>query len=406
MKIFKFIFIFIFLDVFTTRNIYGNNLNKKEKDIFKCVVIDAGHGGRDPGATFGKIYEKNITLSVALKLGEMISNKFPHIKVVYTRKSDVAVELSKRSQIANDVKADLFISIHVNAAKNTSARGVETFLMGNSHSSKNMAIAMKENSVITLEDDYEQKYEGFNPNSAESYIIFSLMQYSFFENSRIFASVIQEEYVKKLTTPNRGVKQAGFLVLWKASMPSVLTEIGFLSNPKDRAFLTSSSKQKDIALSLFNAFSRYKDQFDSGVNNISVSPIISNNEPNIEVPKTNSTAKVTAKATTTATATATTKATTTIKEKNIEYRVQCLVSKRKKKINFITFGGYHKKIKYYYHANNYKYYMPSTTYKEAKVIQRKLKKDHFNDAFIIAYQNGKKIDIKKAIAITDGSLKN
>lgn len=232
----------------------------------KTVVIDPGHGGKDPGAVSanGKYREKNITLSVALKLGNLIKSKYPDIKVIYTRSTDKYVELSERAAIANRNKADLFISIHVNSAKATQARGTETFVMGTHKSDDNFQVCMTENSVIVIEEDYQTKYEGFNPNSPESYIIFSLLQNVHQEQSIRYAANVQSQFAKGPITVNRGVKQGGLLVLWKTTMPSVLTELGFISNPKDCAVLVSKNGQDQFARKLFNAFESYKKSVEAG----------------------------------------------------------------------------------------------------------------------------------------------
>ena len=232
----------------------------------KTVVIDPGHGGKDPGAISrnGKYREKNITLSVALKLGELIKGSYPNIKVIYTRSTDKYVELSQRAAIANRNKADLFISIHVNSAKSTQARGTETFVMGAHKSDDNFEVCKLENSVIVIEDDYERKYEGFNPGSPESYIIFSLLQNIHQEQSIKYAEKVQGQFAKGPITVNRGVKQGGLLVLWKTTMPAVLTELGFISNSKDYAVLISKNGQEQFARRLFNAFVAYKEEFEKG----------------------------------------------------------------------------------------------------------------------------------------------
>lgn len=232
----------------------------------RTVVIDPGHGGKDPGAISrnGKYKEKNITLSVALKLGSLIKEKYPHIKVVYTRSSDKYVGLGDRAAIANANKADLFISIHVNSAKATQARGTETFVMGAHKSDDNFEVCKTENSVIVIEDDYQKKYEGFNPNSPESYIIFSLLQNMHQEHSIKYAAKVQENFAKGPIRVNRGVKQGGLLVLWKTTMPAILTELGFISNPKDYAVLISKNGQEQFAKGLFNAFEAYKKDFEKG----------------------------------------------------------------------------------------------------------------------------------------------
>ena len=231
----------------------------------KTVVIDPGHGGKDPGAISrnGKYYEKNITLSVALKLGNMIKSAYPGIKVIYTRSTDKYVELSQRAAIANRSRADLFISIHVNSAKAAQARGTETFVMGAHKSDDNFEVCKTENSVIVIEDDYQTKYEGFNPNSPESYIIFSLLQNVHQEQSIKYAAHVQEQFAKGPIVVNRGVKQGGLLVLWKTTMPAVLTEIGFISNSKDCAVLVSRNGQDQFARRLFNAFKAYKENVES-----------------------------------------------------------------------------------------------------------------------------------------------
>ncbi|MBQ1219694.1 MAG: N-acetylmuramoyl-L-alanine amidase, partial [Bacteroidales bacterium] len=234
--------------------------------MFKTVVIDAGHGGKDPGCISAnrKYYEKNITLSVALKLGALIKKEYPMVKVIYTRSTDKYVDLSARADIANRNKADLFISIHVNATKATQARGTETFVMGTHKNDANFEVCKMENSVITIEDDYEHKYQGFDPSSAESYIIFSLLQNTHLEQSLMFAQQLQTEYKKGPIYVNRGVKQGGLLVLWKTTMPAVLTELGFMSNPKDLSVLVSSQGQNAFAQRLFNAFKLFKKEYESG----------------------------------------------------------------------------------------------------------------------------------------------
>lgn len=230
----------------------------------KCIVIDPGHGGRHPGAIskVGSIKEKDITLSVALKLGKLIKDNYPDVKVVFTRTNDVYVDLDVRAAIANKNKADLFLSIHCNSTTSAEAHGTETFVMGSSKSQGNFDVCKRENSVITVEDNYKAKYEGFNPDSPESYIIFSLLQNTHLEQSLIFASHIQDSFSKGPIRHNRGVKQGGLLVLWKTTMPAVLTEIGFLSNAKDRVVLNNKAKQQEIAFALYDAFVKYKEGYE------------------------------------------------------------------------------------------------------------------------------------------------
>lgn len=223
----------------------------------KTVVIDAGHGGKDPGAVCFGLKEKDITLSVALKLGELIKKYNNDINVVYTRKTDEFIELYKRAKIANNAKADLFISIHVNSNKKPDPYGSETYVMGLSKTDENLEVAMTENAVILKEEDYKNQYEGFDPRSPEAYIIFSLYQNANLDLSLHLASLIQEEY-QKVKRENRGVKQAGFLVLWKTTMPSILTEIGFISNKEEADFLANENNHWLIAKSIYNGFIRYR----------------------------------------------------------------------------------------------------------------------------------------------------
>jgi len=237
----------------------------------KKIVIDAGHGGKDPGTVSpgGKYKEKEITLSVALKLGALIKNRYPYIEVIYTRKKDIAVDLDKRTEIANKSKADLFISIHVNGVSSRSPSGSETFVMGADKSNSNFQVSMLENSVVLLEgDDYQTRYEGFNPNDPESYIVFSLLQNAHLEQSLIMASLVQKYFNKGPIKINRGIKQAPFLVLWKTSMPSVLIELGFISNAGDIKILTNKKSQDQLASLILSAFEEYKNQYDKGYNNL------------------------------------------------------------------------------------------------------------------------------------------
>ncbi len=230
----------------------------------KTVVIDAGHGGHDPGTIYGSVKEKDINLAVALELGRRIKDGFPNVNVIYTRKTDVFVPLVGRSSIANNAKADLFISVHVNSAgKSTSAYGTETFIMGTDKSNSNMELCKRENSVITLESDYTTTYAGYNPDDVDSYIFFNLMQSAQFEQSIYMASLVEEKFSG--TGPirhTRGIKQAPLLVLWQTTMPSVLVEVGFLSNPSDRQVLTSEASRNKIAGCIYSAFADYKKHYD------------------------------------------------------------------------------------------------------------------------------------------------
>lgn len=223
------------------------------------VVIDAGHGGKDPGALGRNSREKDITLKVALKTGELIRKHHPDVKVVYTRTKDEFIELHRRADIANKEKADLFISIHCNAHKSRTHYGAETFVMGLHRSQANLDVARFENAAILYEVDYKEKYQGFDPSSPESYIIFSMYQNIYREQSLLLASLIQNELGDRSQRFDRGVKEAGFLVLYRTTMPSVLVELGFISNTNEEAFLRSPAGQQKLAESLAAAFTRYRE---------------------------------------------------------------------------------------------------------------------------------------------------
>ena len=233
---------------------------KKEVYRVRTVVIDPGHGGAKPGAHGVRSQEKDITLAIAKKFGKLISDNYSDVKVIYTRTTDVDISLAQRARIANSNKADLFISIHANSHPTTSPTGVETFVMGLSESRANLEVAKKENADILLEADYKTNadYSGFDPNAPESYVMLTMFQHAFLDKSLDFAQAIQSQYKRNLKTINRGVKQAELYVLYKTTCPSVLTEVGFISNPTEEAFMLSDEGQAKIAVSLFNAFMAYK----------------------------------------------------------------------------------------------------------------------------------------------------
>jgi len=254
----------------------------------RTVVIDPGHGGKDPGALGKKYKEKDIVLAVALKFGEYIRNHFEDVNVIYTRNDDTFIALDERPAIANKNKADLFISIHANASPKSFSYGTETFVMGDARNASNFEVAKLENSVISFEENYEAKYEGFDPSSIESYIIFSLLQHTYLEQSLAFADKIQHQFRERVSRYDRGVKQAGFLVLWKTTMPSVLVELGFMSNPEEEKFLATTQGQDYLASALFRAFRDYKKDIESSSNfqtsipekneTVIPSPVIDNNQ--------------------------------------------------------------------------------------------------------------------------------
>ncbi|MDY6800961.1 MAG: N-acetylmuramoyl-L-alanine amidase [Bacteroidota bacterium] len=242
-------------------NIYSQNNNNNYS--IKTVVIDPGHGGKDSGA-LGKIAkEKDIVLAIAQKLGTYIEENLPDVNVIYTRTTDVFVPLHERAEIANKNKADLFISIHLNGNKNHRAFGTETYVMGIHKTDGNLEVAKKENAAILYEEDYTSKYQGFDPHSAESYIIFSFLQNTYLEQSLNYAAYVENEFETRALRKSRGVKQAGFLVLWQTTMPSVLIEAGFLTNPQEEKYLISKEGQEYIASSIYRAFKNYKNAIEA-----------------------------------------------------------------------------------------------------------------------------------------------
>ena len=227
------------------------------------IVIDAGHGGRDPGASGLISREKDVTLAIALKAGEYFQQNIRNVTVIYTRKDDSTVDLRDRPKIANKANADLFISIHANWAQSKNIKGTETYIMGTAKDQQNLEVAMKENEVIYREKDYSTKYEGFDPKSSESYIMFSTTQKVFQEQSTDLASRIQTQFRERVNRNDRDVKQAGFWVLFNTKMPSVLVETGFISNPSEEKFLNSREGQDYLASSIFRACRDYLNSIDS-----------------------------------------------------------------------------------------------------------------------------------------------
>lgn len=227
------------------------------------VVIDAGHGGKDPGTLGKNSREKDVALKIALKLGNYIQKNIPGVKVIYTRKDDRYLALDERADIANKNKADLFICIHANSLPGAPAYGTETYVMGLHKDKGNFELAKRENSVILMDENYEERYEGFDPTSPESYILFTLSQNAYQESSLKFAQKVESQFKSKVGRYSRGVKQAGFLVLWRTTMPSVLIETGFLSNSKEEGFLTSDNGQDLIASGIYRAFKEYKAEIES-----------------------------------------------------------------------------------------------------------------------------------------------
>ena len=342
--------------------VIGNTIN----DRF-TVVIDPGHGGNDPGAIGTRGKEKNINLNVARKLGRLIEDNCNDTKVVYTRKSDIFVPLHRRAEIANNAKANLFISIHTNAVarKNSYVKGTETYTLGLHRTEENLEVAKKENSVILIEDDYKQRYAGFNPNSSESYIIFEFMQDKNMSQSVNFATLIQQNF-KSYNRIDKGVHQAGFLVLRETSMPSVLIELGYISNPSEETYLLSDKGTTDLANAIYRAFINYKG------NNSKIKPttVTPNNRQEVTPPK---------------------------EEAKIKFKIQILASDKVLPQNSKQFKGL-KPVSWYKENGLIKYtYAEDEDYNKILKIKKKIVDPKFKDAFIIAFKNDTKININQAI---------
>ena len=345
------------------------------------VVIDAGHGGKDPGAISAnkKLYEKDVTLKVALMVGESIKKNHPEVKVLYTRKTDVFVGLNDRARMANKANADLFISIHTNAAKNRTAKGAETYTLGieEERTERNLEIAKRENGVIFLEDNHEKTYANFNPNSPESYIIFEYMQSEFVKESIHMAQYVQEHLASDANRPARGVRQAGFLVLNATSMPSILVELGYISNAEDAKYLGSESGQKRMSRCISEAFDKYYADLMK----------LNASQPAVE-------------STRTTTIPASKEQPKAIQgdEQQPVFKVQFLSSSKQLAAEDKAFKGL-KPVEFYYDKGLYKYtYGSSTNYNDIIRIKKKVN-EKFKDAFIVAFVQGERIDTQQAIAL-------
>ena len=337
------------------------------------VVIDAGHGGDDPGAIGRVAREKTLNLNVALQLGDMIKEAYPEVDVIYTRSTDVFIPLRTRADIANKNKADLFISIHTNASDSHNAFGAETFVLGTDKMEDNLDIAMRENSVIKLESDYQSSYEGFDPNSIDSYIMFDLMQSDYMNQSLQFATMVQKQFVDSLKRSDRGVRQAAFLVLLRTACPSVLVEMGFISNRDEERFLASDAGRLGIARSIFRAFAQF---YRPG----KAVPALASDS--VKVPTTQEQLAEANKQT----------------KESITYKIQIFSTKTQLKSNDPTFKGL-KNCTYKKDGAWYKYmYGTCKTYAEAKKLQATVKQK-FPDCVVVAFQGNEQIPVKRAIEL-------
>ncbi|MFI3266334.1 MAG: N-acetylmuramoyl-L-alanine amidase [Rikenellaceae bacterium] len=354
--------------------------------VINKVVIDAGHGGKDPGTVFKTHQEKNIVLNVALRLGALINEHYPEVEIIYTRKDDTFIPLDTRSDIANKAGADLFISIHVDATHSQSPNGISTFVMGVDKSNGNLDVAMRENDVITYESDYTAKYSGYSPGSSESFIIFNLMQYSYREQSMLFAQTAQSELIKNTGLNDRGVRQAGFLVLWKTTMPSVLVELGFITNLSDQKFLVSKAGQEKYSRALFNAFSTYKTKADGRGNTIVLDSDNIEEAANVVNIAPENIAKADPKP----------QGQVQTNSNNIVYRVQVCSSTTRIAPSSEQFKTYRNKVTEIKIGNLYKYYVEqANSYSKALSLQREVRKT-FGDAFLVAFKGDSPIAVSEA----------
>ena len=355
------------------------------------VVIDAGHGGHDPGALGSKSKEKDIALAIALKTGKLIKENLKDVEVIYTRKTDVFVELYRRARIANEAKADLFISIHCNANQSKSPFGSETYVMGLHRSSANLAVAQLENAAILLEDDYHVQYDGFDPTSPEGYIFFSMLQNAFLDQSLHMASSVQKYFKSIVNLNDRGVKQAGFLVLYKTTMPSVLIETGFISNLNEEKVLMSENGQNNIAMSIYKAVGDYKAAVEKRT------PFIASTEEAI-VAEEKWAAPETIGNTGSGNAAGMQSGEIIVsgKQEGLVFKVQFMLSKTSVNTSAKQYSGI-PDIGYYRHQGYYKYTAGNeTTFDKAMKIRNKVVQKGYKDAFVVAFMNGERMDTNKA----------
>ncbi len=359
----------------------------------QTIVIDAGHGGKDTGALGRLSTEKSINLSVALKFGAYIEENLPDVKVIYTRTTDKFVELSERAAIANRNNADVFISIHCNSTDGiTSVDGAETFVMGESKNEANLNVAKKENSAILLESN-TKAYDNFDPNSTEAYIIFSLNQSIYQSQSLSLADKVQKQFTKKVGRHDRGVQQAGFLVLWKTSMPSILVELGFINNMKEEQFLKSEKGQTQMALALYRAFEEYKREFESE-NHVSKKPETTDKPKATEKPKAADKPVATEKTNTTDKSESTNKPASVSGE--VYFSVQFSTLNRKVPVTDKAFKGI-KEVEVYESNGAYRYVSGRfQTKSEAVARQTEVRNLGFTDAFIIAFIGQERVSVKQA----------
>lgn len=332
------------------------------------VVIDAGHGGKDPGAIGKKSMEKVITLAVALKLGMLINDSFEEVDVIYTRKKDEFIELHKRAQIANESGADVFISIHCNSNTSSQPYGSETYVMGLHKTQQNLDIAKKENAAIFLEEDYKDQYEGFDPESDEGYIVLSMFQSQSLNQSINLAQRVEDAIHTDVGRKDRGVKQAGFWVLFKTTMPGILIELGFLSNIKEETFLLSTEGQDKLASAIFLAFKSYKEEFEEA--NKDLKPVLNWQKP------------------------------------EIYYRVQFASYRKEKPMDYRKFKKL-EDVRMYKHDGMFKYTNGNNIDRgEAVKLKAEMKNLGYKDVFIVSFHKEKRISEDEVKILMEGKEEN
>lgn len=381
---FKSIFFCVILLIFSSFSFTNKVQQEKDETRVSVVVIDPGHGGKDWGAAVGSAKEKDIVLDIALKLGNQIKTKYPEVTIIYTRSKDVFIPLNQRANVANSNKADLFISIHVNAVEQKWVNGTETFVLGNHRSDDNLNVAKKENSVILLEDNYNTTYEGFDPNSPESYIMFELVQDEYLEQSVMFASGIQKQFKEQIQRNDRSVRQAGFLVLRQTTMPSVLIETGFLSNTEERNYLVSETGKTKLSEAIFSAFEIYKDKIEE---NSSFNLLAGISEADGKEIKEEKTLEKTA---------VETDQSSTTNDSDIHFSIQIMALKNKLETTPDNFKG-EKNIYMIESKKINRYYSGKFKTLEAAETEQKRIQTKYKNAFIVAFDNNKSISLKKAL---------
>lgn len=371
------------------------------------LVIDPGHGGHDAGALGAISKEKNINLAVALRFGKYVEQNLPEVRVIYTRKTDVFIPLNERANIANRANADLFISVHTNALPaGKVARGFETYTLGMHRAKDNLDVAMRENSVISMEKDYQQRYQGFDPRSSESYIIFEFIQGKNMERSVELARMIQRGVCDGANRPDKGVHQAGFLVLRETSMPGCLIELGFITTPDEERLLNNDSRVDDIARGIYEAFAKYKNKYDKSVSvpyrakdseEVNIPKIVPDQEP---APKTRVVTRGKQPKREEATPEQPKRVEKKVKKAEVAdapvFKLQIFVGSRNLRKGDAHFKG-ETDYDSFLEGNLVKYTLgASTNYNEIYRL-RKEKLDKFPEAFIIAFKNGQKYDVNQAI---------